>query len=82
MNKKGFQILINAIDETIFEIVSSGVLKGRACERYLNTTDAIEKDAYMALQDEKQNDINKRKTHIRNMLTNFMNNTKGENNEQ
>lgn len=81
MNKEGFNILIKAIDEAIFEIVLSGVLKGRASERCLNTTDAIEKDAYIALQDKARRDIDNRQTYIRNMLTNFMNNTKGENDE-
>ena len=81
MNKDRFKILINAIDDAIFEIALSGESKGRAVERCLKTTDSIEKEAYIALQEKKQNDINKRKDYLRNMLTNFMDNTKGENDE-
>ena len=82
MNKEGFKILIKAIDDVVFDISLAGVLKGRAMERSLRTKDDIEKEAYKSLQEKAQNDIYKHKNYIRDMMTNFMDNTKEENNEQ
>ncbi len=75
MNKDRFKILINAIDNTIFEVVLSGELKGRAIERSLQAKDEIEKEAYLALQEKAQKKIYERKSYI----TNFINNMKGDN---
>ena len=83
MNKKEFKVLIEAIDNVVLAVAKAGELKGVAWQRGgSNSKDNIEKEAYMDFEHNRVNDINEHRRHIRDMLTNFMDNTKDENDEQ
>jgi hypothetical protein len=82
MNKKEFKSLIEAIDNVVFAVARAGELKGIAWQRSKDSKDNIEKEAYMYFENNRGDDINKHRQGIRDMLTNFMDNTKDENDEQ
>lgn len=81
MNKKEFKVLIEAIESVVLAVSRAGELKGVAWQRGSNAKDNIEKEAYMHLESNQVNEINNHLQNIRNMLTNFMDKTKDEDDE-
>ena len=82
MNKKEFKSLIEAIDNVVFAVARAGELKGIAWQRSKDSKDNIENEAYMYFENNRGDDINKHRQGIRDMLTNFMDKTKDEKDEQ
>lgn len=78
MDKKEFKILIEAIDNVVLAVARAGELKGVVWQRGSNSKDNIEKEAYMYFEHNRVDDINNHRKSIRDMLTNFMDKTKGE----